>query len=112
MQNYIQPGNTITLVADANYSSGQPIVIGDIIGICSADVLNGAEVEVALVGVFDLAKDDATGSGMDQGDPVYWNASSDIVEGDSTGNTLMGVCVADAADSDVLVRVRLNGSFA
>jgi predicted RecA/RadA family phage recombinase len=112
MKTYVQPGKTVTLEADDDYDSGDVIVINDIIGICSTSVETGDDVEVALVGVFDLPKDDSTGSSIDQGERVYWNATDSVVETDSTAaNTLLGVATEDAADGDTTVRVRLNGSF-
>lgn len=112
MKNFVQNGETITVTADDDYSSGDPIVSGSLIGICSTDVENGDDVEVAVCGVFDIPKDDSTGSGIDFGELVYWNATDGVGETDSTSaNTLMGVCVMDAEDSDTTVRVRLNGSF-
>ena len=56
MRNFIQPGETITLVAPAEVKSGDVVVVGGLAGVAATDAAEGAEVETQLVGVFELPK--------------------------------------------------------
>ena len=111
MNNYIQPGNTVTLIAPYDVTSGSGLLVGSIFGVASGDALSGEEVETALVGVFDLAK--TASQAWIAGDKVYWDDTNKVVTKTATGNTLIGAAVAAVAGGagDVIGRVRLNASF-
>ena len=87
MRNYIQPGNTVTLVAPYAVTSGGGL----------------------LVGVVDLAKKAAQAWAPD--DQVYWDDTNKVATKTATDNTLIGAAVAAAAANAATGRVRLNGSF-
>lgn len=110
MKNFIQPGNTITMTAPAGgVSSGDGVRIGSVFGVAAYDAAEGDEIELTVVGVFDLPK--ATGGALTAGDPVFWDAGASKVTATATGNTLIGAAMADAAAPDEIGRVRLNGIF-
>ena len=69
MKNFVQPGNVVTLIAPGDVKSGDLVVVGSLAGVAAYDALAGAEVEVSLVGVFDLP---CTGP-IEAGAPVYWS---------------------------------------
>lgn len=107
MKNYVQHGDVVTLIAPAGgVKSGAPLLVGSLFGICAYDALEAAEVEVSLVGVYDLAKD---GSTINQGDAVYWDVSAAKITGTSTDNVLVGTAIVAAGGSAGAVRVRLGG---
>ena len=56
MKNYVQEGNTITVIAPAIVTSGQLVVVGSIVGVAAFDDASGADVEVTVEGVFELPK--------------------------------------------------------
>lgn len=108
MRNFVQDGNVLTLVvAQGGVSSGHPIIVGSIFGIAAHDALQYAEVEVHVVGVFDLPK--AAGV-VNQGARVWWDDTAKVVK-NATGAGLfpIGVAVKDAGDTDTTCRVRLDG---
>jgi predicted RecA/RadA family phage recombinase len=112
MQNYVQPGNTISLTAPYNRLSGEGAKVGSIFGVACGDVLSTIVGEFAVVGVFDLARATGAGSAWTEGALIYWDDSAKVVTEHSTGNTLIGVGILPLpADSDAAGRVRLNGSF-
>jgi len=111
MKTYVQPGNTITLTAPYDVTSGDGLLVGAIFGIASGDALTGAEVEVVTTGVFDLTK--AASQAWAVGDKVYWDNTNRVATKTATANTLIGVAVlaVGGTASETTGRVRLNGSF-
>ena len=111
MKTYVQPGNTITLTAPYDVTSGDGLLVGAIFGIASGDALTGAEVEVVTTGVFDLTK--AASQAWAVGDKVYWDNTNRVATKTATANTLIGVAVlaVGGTASETIGRVRLNGSF-
>jgi predicted RecA/RadA family phage recombinase len=108
MQNYVQPGHTITLAAPYDRLSGEGAMVGAIFGVAAGDVLNTVEGEFTLVGVFDLAKD--TADAFSVGDRVYWDdTQKNCVNSTTEGDLEIGVAIAAAAEAATTVRVRLHG---
>ena len=111
MKTYVQPGNTITLTAPYDVTSGDGLLVGAIFGIASGDALTGSEVEVVTTGVFDLIK--AASQAWAVGDKVYWDNTNRVATKTATANTLIGVAVlaVGGTASETTGRVRLNGSY-
>lgn len=109
MKNFVQEGRTVTATAAADISGGAGMLTGSLFGVACHDALNGADVEIQVDGVFDMDKDTSAGSAVTAFGKVYWNDTAKKVTGDATGNTLIGVGMAAAADGDATARVRLNG---
>jgi predicted RecA/RadA family phage recombinase len=108
MRNFVQPGDVVTLVApQGGVLSGAPVLVGSIFGVAAYDAIEAAEVEVAVVGVFDLPK--AQG-GLSQGDPVFFAAATGLVGDTGPGTVLVGVAVEGAGADAPTARVRLNGT--
>jgi predicted RecA/RadA family phage recombinase len=55
----VQNGRRITVTAGGAIVSGQPVVIGDIVGVAMTDAANGEDFEVAVSEVHNLPKLDA-----------------------------------------------------
>lgn len=114
MKNYIQPGNNLTVAAPYAVDSGQGVLIGQIFGVACGDAGNGAEVDIATVGVFDLAK--WTTAVFTVGAPVYFDTATKSVrsgnddDSNSAGDNeaLIGVAVAAAGAGASTVRVKLG----
>ena len=111
MKNYVQPGNTLTLTAPHDVISGDGLLVGSIFGVAAGDAENGATVEAALTGVFDLTKVGSQAWAV--GDKVYWDDTNKRCTTVATDNTLIGVAVEAVAGGagDTTGRVRLNGAF-
>jgi len=105
--NYIQPGDTITVPAGADYVSGQVAIEGEIIGIAMGDALTGAPVDIQTSGVFTVPKVGADAFAV--GDPVYYDLAAELATVTTTDNVKLGVTVAAAAASTASVNVRLSG---
>ena len=111
MKNYIQPGNAITLTAPYDVTSGSGLLVGSLFAVAGGDALTGEEVETSLVGVFALTK--AASQAWSVGDKVYWDDTNKVATKTATANTLIGVAIeaVGGTASDIIGRVRLNGSF-
>lgn len=109
MKNYVQAGNVLTLPAPYALASGSGAKVGSIFGVAAETVPAGADVDLAVAGVFNLAKVSATA--MAAGDPVYWDDAARLVTATAGGNTRIGVVTAAADNTSGTVDVRLNGSF-
>jgi predicted RecA/RadA family phage recombinase len=108
VKNFIQPGDYgITLVAPANVVAGQLISVGKINGVVACDAVSGAQVEVAVEGVYSLPK--TPGDTITQGQQLHALATGVI---DASGTILVGYAVAAAASGTSTVSVRLVPSAA
>lgn len=110
MKNYKQTGDMITVIAAAAITSGQLVRVNSLIGVAASTVAIGEEVEIKTTGVFELPKTSA--QAWTVGQPIYAIAASGLLTNAAgTGNYLVGVAVADAANPSAVGRVRLNGSL-
>lgn len=111
MRNFVQDGDTVTLIcAQGGRSSGDVVQVGNIVGVACGDALAGAEIEVQLEGVFDLEKVSAQ-AWATVGLPIYYDDLADKVTTVGSGNILIGTNIATAANPSSFGRVRLNGAF-
>lgn len=110
MKNFIQRGDVLTIVAAAAITSGQLVRENSLIGVAATDAAIGEEVELKITGVFDLPKTSA--QAWVRGNPIYMISASGLLTNVAgTGNYLVGVATADAANPSSTGRVRLNGSL-
>ncbi|OFZ54972.1 MAG: hypothetical protein A2428_03100 [Bdellovibrionales bacterium RIFOXYC1_FULL_54_43] len=74
MKNYVQPGDVIEFTAGADYLSGDPVVIGEMVGICTGDVANTTVGRAILSGVFQVVK--AAGATWSKGQKLFWDKTN------------------------------------
>jgi len=108
MKNFVQHGDTITLIAPYVRVSGEGALVGSLFGLAVDDVASGAEGEFAVAGVFDITKE---GVAIAAGQLVYWDDTNKRVTPTASGNKLVGVGSKAAASGDATGRVRLNGTM-
>ena len=109
MKNFVQQGNFIAALAPYALISGQGALVGALFGIASADAANGAEVQLARTGVFDIsALNTDTGA---VGVKVYWDNTNKRITTTVGSNTLVGVLVAAKVNGDTTARVLLDGAI-
>ena len=108
MKNYVYSGEKIDLAAPAAVTSGAPILIGALFGVCQNTAAEGEDLVVVTQGVFDLPKTSAQAWTI--GQKVYWDATNSVVSSTATGNSLIGVATEVAANPSDIGRVRLNGT--
>ena len=111
--NYVKEGVTIDYTnAGSAISSGDVVVMGEIMGIALVDIANGAPGAVAITGTFKVAKVDA--AVIVQGESVIWDSSAsefdDNAATPATGD-VSGCCVAmegKGATTSETIEVKLN----
>ena len=119
MNNYVQQGKTITVIAPYNVNSGGGVEVvgtGYLFGVAVNTQVTGDNMEIVTEGVFDLVKDASTFS---NGDYVYWDNVNHVATSINTDKkigvaVLMQASGANApggAAGDPTVRVRLNPAF-
>lgn len=101
-RNFVQPGDVITLTAPVAVKSGGVVHVGALIGVAAYDAPEGAEVETALTGVYELPKG---AEALPQGGLAFWDGEKVVGEGD----LMLGAVVAASHADTTTVRVRLNG---
>jgi predicted RecA/RadA family phage recombinase len=111
MKNYIQPGNIVTLTTGTyEVKAGDLFQRGGFIGVVVADASFSSDVEVAIVGVFELKK---AAVQFDEGEKVYWDPLAADGAGrcttTDTETVLLGLATEGAATNDATVRVRFSG---
>lgn len=107
---FFHDGDAIDYTPGADVASGDVVVQSDLIGVAKREIKANTLGALAVTGVFDVAKEAGGGVTFSTGDKAYWDDANDVaVTTDGAGaNKLLGKAVADAADGDATVRVRLS----
>lgn len=114
MRNFVQPGEMLDLVAPSGgVTSGVGVKIGAIFAVAAVTAAEGETFAGAVKGVFDLAAEThASTQAMSAGDSAYWDNTNKRITKTATGNTIVGVVVADKASTDDEARVVLTPRLA
>lgn len=107
MKNFLQPGDSIDVAAPAGGSiSGQPVIIGSLIGIASMTAVATTVIAIQIEGCFSLPK--VAAQAWATGAKIYWDAVAKNATTVSAGNTLIGVAIADALAADTSGSIMLG----
>ena len=106
---FVHDGKTIDYTPSADVTAGDVIVQGDLVGVASLDIKANVLGALAVIGVFDFAKEADGGVTFAVGPLAYWDAVNKVAVTDDGGGAynLLGKVVKAAADADATVRVRL-----
>ena len=105
MKNFVQSGRVATLPAPVGGASGgDPVLVGNLFGVNSYDALEGANMEVALEGVFDLPSSGIIGQGV----AVYWDSVAKKITATSATNKRVGAAFLAVGAGGTMCRVRLG----
>jgi predicted RecA/RadA family phage recombinase len=107
MRNYIQPGNSLTVPSPGDVQGGEIVTMGELVGVAAGDAATGADLDLVLVGVFDLPK--VGTDAITIGAPVYLDAGVVTTDDDSGANPLVGHAVTAAPNPSASIHVRLKG---
>ena len=109
--NYVQPGETLTLIAPAGgVVAGLGYVIGSLFVVALVTASAGATFTGRTEGVFRMTKA-ASGSGkaFTAGEAIFWdNSANKRWDKTASGFFQIGVAVADALTTDTSVLVEIN----
>ena len=111
MKNYIQPGDTLTVIAPYALASGAGCLVGSLFGVASAAADISTEVEIVTVGVFDLPK--VGSQTWTVGARVYSDDTNKHLTTTASTHKLVGVAVAAVGSGagETTGRVRLTAAF-
>ena len=105
-RNFVQRGDTVTMASPVGgCKSGDLLHIGSLFGVAAFDAAEAADVEMHVVGIWELPKD---GNSVTQGAAVYWTGS-EVTATSSSEHALVGAAIETVGGSATTVRVRLNG---
>ncbi|HWP25926.1 MAG TPA: DUF2190 family protein [Xanthobacteraceae bacterium] len=108
MKNFIQRGDMVTVTAPTGgVTSGQGVLVGNLFGIAAKAAAEGESVEIATVGVYELAK--LASALIAAGDRVAWDNTAKQVVLPATGMVPVGIATFAAGNGVTTVRVRLDG---
>jgi predicted RecA/RadA family phage recombinase len=107
MKNFVQYGDTITLIAPYALLSGAGFLVGAIFAVAVFDAAQGDAVEGRTEGVFTLPKTAA--QAWTQGQKIYWDPVNKRCDSDGTVGPLIGAATEPAANPSGTGTVRLNG---
>lgn len=109
MNNFIQPGDIVTLTAPTGgVISGNGYLIGSLFVVAAETVAQTLPFEGAVVGVFTLPK--LSAQAWTEGEKVYWDNGNTRCTSVATDGALIGVAAAVAANPSATGNVRLNGA--
>lgn len=108
MKNFVQPGDTVTVTAPYDVTSGGGVLVGALFGIAAYSAKSGEEVEIKTTGVFEHAKTSAQ-AWATVGLAIYWDNTNKVFTTTATDNTLVAKNLAVAANPSATGIVRLNG---
>ncbi len=106
MRNFIQPGDTLDVVAPANVVSGQLVVIGNLSGVATTTALAGTTFAFKTTGVFEMVK--VTTEAWTVGTKIYWDAANLVATIVAGTNTLIGRASEPNANPSSVGRVLLS----
>jgi predicted RecA/RadA family phage recombinase len=100
-KNFIQPGNTVTVTNEdvtgaVDIASGEGFLVGSLFGVAQGDIAVGADGEIDVRGVWRVAK--VSAQAWTQGAKIYWDNAARLFTTTSSGNKLVGVAAAAAAN--------------
>ena len=103
---FYQDGKRIDIVQSGDIDSGDIVLIGELIGVQTYPIKKDEKGSVAVSGVFQVVKKSA--DTFTAGQKVYWDNTLKQATSTASGNTLMGITVAQAGSSDSTVLVKIN----
>lgn len=108
MKNAIQPGESVEYTAPTGgVVSGTAYLIGAILVIAEATAAEAAKFSGLTVGLVSYAK--VSAQAWTEGAKIYWDNSAKNMTTTASGNTLVGVAAAVAANPSATGLVRLDG---
>ncbi|MFO1150997.1 MAG: DUF2190 family protein [Alsobacter sp.] len=96
MKNYVQPADVVTWVTTRDVTSGELIVVGNLVGVAALTTKSGEENELKRKGAFKLPK--VSTEAWAFGDKIYWDGTAKNATKIPTNNTYIGTAIAPAAN--------------
>lgn len=108
MKNYIQPGDTLTLIAAGTITAGSPVKIGQIFGLAVDSAVTGEQFELQRRGVVSTTLA-TSGEAWSAGDLIYWSGTA-FRKTPSAGDLLVGFAALAKASGTTSATILLDGT--
>jgi predicted RecA/RadA family phage recombinase len=109
MINKLRDGDVIQHTAASAISSGDPVVIGNRVGIAIADIANGDVGAVDMEGCFSVPK--VSAQAWLEGSEIFWDSSAELFTTVGTANTLAGHALKAADNPSSTGEIRLSPGY-
>jgi predicted RecA/RadA family phage recombinase len=106
-KNQIACGDVIDYTAAATITSGDPVLMGDLLGVAQISGVSGDVIPVAIEGVYEIAKTNPQVQAI--GVKLYWDAGTSTLTTTASTNKLAGYVARAAGSTDATVWCRLVG---
>lgn len=107
MNNYVQPGEVITVDPGATVAAGTGIMVGTaLFGVAVIDGVSGTPIPIRTEGVVNIAKTSALAISV--GDVLYWAPGTSVVNKTSAAQRAVGVAVEAVANPSATVKMKLG----
>lgn len=93
MKNFVQNGKNLDILASAEYSSGQLVIEGGIVGVAVTDIPSGGTGAVATEGVFAFPKKSA--ATLIQGDVARYDGTAKNLDANTANPGIGHVVMVD-----------------
>jgi len=108
MENYVAPGEVVELTAPTGgVVSGTAYLIGGLVIVALVTAAEAAKFNALVTGVVEHAK--VSAQAWTEGAKLYWDDTAKNFTTTASGNTLVGVAAAAAANPSATGRIRLDG---
>lgn len=104
---FIQEGRAIEYTPGSAVTSGQVVLLNDLVGVARTPIEANKLGTLAIAGVFDFPKATGASTAIALGTSCYWDNTNQRATTTASGNKLIGKCVKAAADADATVRIKL-----
>jgi predicted RecA/RadA family phage recombinase len=108
MKNFIQPGEVMTYAHSGAKNSGDPVKIGSLLGVASADYAANEAGEYAISGVFEITK--LTSDDVAIGAQLYWDDGNSRLTTTASTHIKAGRAFKAAGTSATKVQILLNSN--
>lgn len=105
-KNKIACGDVLDYTAGGTITSGQPVLMGDLLGVALKDGVSGDVIPVAVEGVFEVKI--TSGQTPAIGTKVYWDGT-DAITTTVGSNKVAGYVAETVASGATTVKLRLIG---
>lgn len=106
MKGFVESGDTFDYTLEADASPDDIVIKGDLVGVLVNGGSVGDVVAAKAKGVYWQPKGNGA---IEQGDPLYLNATDGTLTKTETGNAYVGCAHVAAASGDAMVQLRLKG---
>jgi len=108
MENYVAPGEVVELTAPTGgVVSGTAYLIGGLVIVALVTAAEAAKFNALVTGVVEHAK--VSAQAWTEGAKLYWDDTAKNFTTTASGNTLVGVAAAAAANPSATGKIRLDG---